>query len=431
MEIFRFYKNMTEEKKLSLQSIIAWLGASVFFLYQYVLRVAPGLVEPELRNSFVMTANDFATLGSYFMIIYAITQIPCGILVDKIGVKKVILSSLILCLIGNGLLIVGNSLWEAQLSRILMGLGASCSYISCLKIAADNFPGSLRGLFMGSALTIGLLGPLLTAAPLVKLIEKMGWQYAFTCLSVFGVVLWFLLLLTMPKGNTDNNIKINWYEIKEGIFYVFKTKPIFAYAILTTCFYSPFAVIADLWGVSFLINHFQLSRIDSANITMQIYVGAAISSLIIPWMCEKYKSYNMAIFISWVGMFLGLLALVYGGKMPTFLLIAVLIFIGIVSSSEILCFGAASHYTTPKNSGTTLGIINTLNVFGSAFMMQTVGCLLDVSWNGQTDTKGLRIYSSDDYIFSLTSIIIFVVLGGIFAYILFKCGKKEKQNPVF
>jgi MFS family permease len=421
---------MSEKTKISSQAILAWLGAALFFLYQYVLRVAPGLVEPELRSTFVMTANDFATLGSYFMFVYAIAQIPCGILVDKIGVKKVILGSILLCLIGNGLLIIGNSLWEAQLSRILMGLGASCAYVSCLKVASDNFPGSLRGLFMGAALTIGLFGPLLSATPLVKLIEVTGWKYAFTVLSVAGVILWFLLLLSMPHGSTDKNAKLDFKEIKEGIFQVFENRSIFAYAIMTTCFYAPFSVIADLWGVSFLTNHFNLVRAEAANITMQIYVGAAISGLLVPWLCEKYKAYNLGIVLSWFGMFIGLVALLYGGNLPVFLLIAVLVFIGMVSSSEILCFGAASRHTTSQTSGTTLGVINTFSVVGSAFMMQLVGYLLDCSWSGQMDSENLRIYCSEHYIFALTSLVIFVVLCGLFAYILFRSGERVRQHTI-
>lgn len=421
---------MNEKSKILPQAFLAWLGAALFFLYQYILRVAPGLVEPELRGAFVMTANDFATLGSYFMIIYAIAQIPCGILVDRIGVKKVILVSLVMCLVGNGLLIIGHTLWEAQLSRILMGLGSACAYVSCLKVASDNFPGSLRGLFMGAALTIGLFGPLLSEAPLVKLIEVTGWKYAFTVLSVSGVVLWFLLLLGMPRNEGDKNVTLNWQEIKAGIFQVFHNRPIFAYAIMTTCFYAPLSVIADLWGVSFLMTHFNLVRVEAANVTMQIYVGAAVSSLLVPWLCEKYKSYNLAIVISWLGILLGLVALLYGGNLPVFLLITVLVFIGIVTSSEILCFGAASHYTNPQTSGTTLGVINTFSVVGSAIMMQLVGYLLDFNWKGQVDSNNLRIYASEDYIFALTSLVIFVVLCGLFAYILFRSGERLHQYKI-
>lgn len=417
------------EERTPMQAYIAWFGVALFFLYQYVLRIAPGLVEPELRNAFCMTANDFSTLGSFFMFIYAIVQIPCGVLIDRLGVKRITLVSILLCLIGNGLLIMGDTLYEAQISRIFMGIGSASAYIGCMKIAADGLPRSNRGFFMGAALTLGLFGPLLAAKPLVSLIEATTWRYAFTVLSVIGVILWFSLVILMPKEAINREAVLKWDEIKKSIAHVFKTRPVLAYAILTTCFYSPLAVIADLWGVSFLMNHFNLQRINAANVTMQIYVGAAVSSLIIPWLCEKYKEYNRGIIYSWLGMVLCLVALLYS-SLSAWALISILIILGIFSSSEILCFGAASHYTTPETSGTTLGVINTFSVLGSAFVMQSVGFLLDVKWNGAVGENGIRIYSSSEYVFALSSVLVFVCLLGIIAFFLYRQGVQLRQKEI-
>ena len=421
---------MTESKPSS-HAYLAWAGIAFFFLYQYVLRVAPGLVEPELRSTFFMTANDFSTLGSYFMFFYAIMQIPCGVLIDRLGVKRVVLTSIILCIIGNGMLIVGNSLWEAQVSRIFMGLGAACAYVGCLKVAADNFPSATRGLFMGAALTIGLFGPLIAAKPLVYLIETTNWRYAFTVLSAAGVTLWFCLVIIMPKEEKINkNATLKMSDITQSISMVFKIRPLLAYAIMTTCFYSPLSVIADLWGISFLVNHFNLPRANAANITMQIYVGAAVSGLIVPWLCEKYKAYNKGIFYSAVGMILCLSTMVYNGSLSIISLIIILISIGIFSSSEILCFSAASHYTTPETSGTVLGVINTFSVVGSACIMQLVGFLLDCKWCGKLGCDGVRLYGSCEYIFALSSILFFVCGLSIIAFFIYRLGKQLNQEEI-
>lgn len=417
------------EEKTSMHAYLAWGGVALFFLYQYVLRIAPGLVEPELRSAFFMTANDFSTLGSFFMFIYALVQIPCGVLIDRLGVKRVVLSSILLCLVGNGLLIIGNSLWEAQVSRIFMGLGSACGYIGCMKVAADSFPSSNRGFFMGAALTLGLFGPLLAAKPLVHLIETTSWHYAFTVLSVIGVILWFSLVIVMPKEAINHQATLKWADVKQSVVLVFKTRPILAYAIMTTCFYSPLAVIADLWGVSFLMNHFHLPRSNAANVTMQIYVGAAVSSLLIPWLCERYKEYNRGIIYSWFGIVICLITLLYS-DLSAYALIAILVTLGIFSSSEILCFGAASHYTTPETSGTTLGVINTFSVLGSACVMQAVGFLLDFKWNGVMDNEGIRVYSSDEYVFALSSILVFVGVLGLVAFFLYRQGRQLRQNEL-
>lgn len=418
----------TQKLSRQVQAFLTWLCVAFFFLYQYILRVAPGLIEPELRQAFSMTANDFSTLGSYFMFVYAFLQIPCGVLVDRFGVKKILLVSLLFCIAGNVQLMNGHNLWEAQVSRILMGIGSASAYISCLKVASDNFSQTSRGFFMGAALTLGLLGPLFVASPLIKLIETTGWHYAFTILSVVGVLLLFIFILIMPQVQTSFQVKLDFHEIKMSVRHILKTRPILAYAIMTICFYAPFAVIADLWGVAFLMKHFNFSRLNAATVTMQIYVGAATSGLILPWICEKYKLYNQGIVMSWIIMLFSILGLLYGGKMVEGRLVFIVMTIGIVSSSEILCFSAASHYTTPKTSGMILGVVNTFSVIGSAIIMQLVGCLLDICWDGQLDAQQLRIYTGEHYIFALSSVLFFVLIGGLIAYGLFRQGKKLHQQ---
>ncbi len=233
----------------------------------------------------------------------------------------------------------------------------------------------------------------------------------------------------MPKEAINHQATLRWADVKQSIVLVFKTRPILAYAIMTTCFYSPLAVIADLWGVSFLMNHFHLPRSNTANVTMQIYVGAAVSSLLIPWLCERYKEYNRGIIYSWIGIVICLVTLLYS-DLSAYALIAILITLGIFSSSKILCFGAASHYTTPETSGTTLGVINTFSVLGSACVMQAVGFLLDFKWNGAMDNEGIRVYSSDEYVFALSSILVFVGVLGLVAFFLYRQGRQLKQNEL-
>jgi MFS family permease len=126
-------------------------------------------------------------------------------------------------------------------------------------------------------------------------------------------------------------------------------------------------------------------------------------------------------------MVFSIMLLLYTDNLSTTGLILLLVAIGVFSSSEILCFGASSHFTVPETSGTILGVINTFNILGSASIMQIVGFLLDYKWNGALDEQGIRIYSSIEYIFALSSILIFVFVLGIVAFLFYKSGKKQDQ----
>ena len=80
--------------------LLAWGTLSLFFMAQYSLRVFPNVMITPLRMDFQVNADDFATLGSYYLYTYALIQIPLGFLVDRFGVRSITLISLLLCFFG-------------------------------------------------------------------------------------------------------------------------------------------------------------------------------------------------------------------------------------------------------------------------------------------------------------------------------------------
>ncbi len=76
------------------KAILGWFLIALFFCYQYLLRVIPGVISDELRHAFYMTAEDFSSLGSYYLYAYSFLQIPIGFIVDRIGIKRSVLFSL-------------------------------------------------------------------------------------------------------------------------------------------------------------------------------------------------------------------------------------------------------------------------------------------------------------------------------------------------
>jgi hypothetical protein len=67
---------------------------------------------------------------------------------------------------------------------------------------------------------------------------------------------------------------------------------------------------------------------------------------------------------------------------------------------------------------------------GSACLMQAVGFLLDFKWNGAMDNEGIRVYSSDEYVFALSSILVFVGVLGLAAFFLYRQGRQLRQSEL-
>lgn len=96
----------------------------LFFLalLNYVDRSTLSIANTEIANAFNITPKEMGILLSAFMWSYAIASLPAGYMVDRLGVNKVMLISMIAwsvaCILGG--FVIG--FYSILLTRILLGL---------------------------------------------------------------------------------------------------------------------------------------------------------------------------------------------------------------------------------------------------------------------------------------------------------------------
>lgn len=394
---------MTNKNKNALKYAYAgWFAAALFYCYQYTLRAVPGVMVNELRTDFGMSAEDFGTLGAYYLYAYAALQIPLGVIVDRIGVAKTLLGSTVLCIAGAWVLSEAQTVWMAQLSRILMGAGSAAAFMCPLKIAADYLSPGKRGFIMGATLMFGTVGALSAGMPLVSLLEAYGWRSAIFTTVWIGLIIAVLIFICVPK----HHVKKETLDLS-GLFgsmkNIFQNRLVMTYSIMAIGLYTPLAALADLWGAAFLMQKYELTREVAVNSCMMIYVGLALGSFTLPGLFERYNSLNLGIQICMFGILACFSFLLFGPIVSHVTLKVIMLMAGVFCGAEMMCFTGAVQYSSPKNSGITLGIVNTLNMLGGAVLQHIIGWLLDVQGN-YTIIDGLRIYSTDSYVKAFISL---------------------------
>ena len=103
-------------------SLILFVGIG-FYCYEFFLRILTGAYQEQIVDYFHIQSHvGFSFLVSSYNITYLLMQIPAGILLDRYGSKKVLISATILCGIGNIIFIMGG--FElAIVGRLLVGVG--------------------------------------------------------------------------------------------------------------------------------------------------------------------------------------------------------------------------------------------------------------------------------------------------------------------
>ena len=124
-------------------------------------------------------------------------QIPVGIILDNIGLKKSLLLACISCPIASFIMYYSVGFYISILSRIIMAFGASFGFI-CLLVAVYTWlPSRYKGVFIRLSQFVGTLGPMISAGPLEAFskTEYGNWRNMFLILSIIGFALSLLIFL--------------------------------------------------------------------------------------------------------------------------------------------------------------------------------------------------------------------------------------------
>ncbi len=394
--IQKIFKN-----KVIRYAYLGWFTIALFYFYQYVLRVAPGIMVEDIRATFLINAEEFATLGALSLFAYGMLQIPFGIIVDAIGVKRMCIFAMTILIIGAIMMSITESFKILQISRFIIGIGSGAAFLCTIKFIADHIPRGGRGLLMGATLTLGICGPILFSQIFKVLDGVITWQQIVLMISGLGIVI-LALIAYMIQGSPGSDMEfwtnVTYYEHLQHIIRILSDKRVIIFSLLAIGLYTPISALADLWGASFLKQKFNLQKVESGEITMLLYVGLGLGSIMLPYISEKIRMLNFSIMVCMFCLLGSFCVLVYSQNLTLIEVKIVLFLIGFFCGAEMMCFTGALEDSTQYDSGHIVGIVNTFNMLGGALIQQLIGYMLDKSWSGNLDTiTGIRMYNIDDF----------------------------------
>jgi len=184
-----------------------WLQlALIFFLgwvFMYATRNILSASMVEIGDEFKLTGVQLGLLNTLFYLAYTLSQIPSGIIADKIGLKVVLVFGFVFYGIFTGLTGIAASFTILLIMRILVGIGQGTYYGPQYALSSLNVPKKNRG--VGNAIinsgmafgtSLGLIGG-------GFITSKLGWRYNFYifAIPVFLIALLFQFVIRKNKAS--------------------------------------------------------------------------------------------------------------------------------------------------------------------------------------------------------------------------------------
>lgn len=366
------------------KSCIIWLISGMFYLYEFIHRIILSVIVTELIDEFSVNAYMLGNFSSYYFFAYAFMQIPAGYLIDKYNVNLVLSFSALLICISSYIFSISNSLEVIILTRILIGIGSSFCFISCLKIGSLLFNQNKFALIVGLTNLLGICGAILSGRPLVYFVNCYGWRNVMFFLSFISFLFFILLMITYKKNKNIidfDYINHSYNKIFKNIYIIIKNTKIIKISIYGGLIVAPITSYSELWGVSFLIDNYNITKSLAAQIISFSFIGIGIGGPIIGYLSSFYKKKYLFMIIGNIGSILFFFFIINISTPNVFVLHILHIFFGFFSSSMLLCFSINFNIIGNNLKAIVLGFTNTLIMITAVTLQPIIGKIIDILSN--------------------------------------------------
>ncbi|MFH8593292.1 nitrate/nitrite transporter [Streptomyces rimosus] len=370
------------------KAMAVWgIGVAVYFV-AITYRTSLGVAGLDAAERFHINASALSTFSILQLLVYAGMQIPVGLLVDRLGTKKVLILGVVLYTVGQFGFALSQSYAMALGSRALLGCGDALTFISVLRLGARWFPARRGPLIAQIAALIGMAGNLVSTLVLARLLHTFGWTPTFAASALGGIAVLALVLAFLkdhPEGYEPapapathtgaafvrRQIADAWREpgTRLGMWVHFTTQ-------------FPAMVFLLLWGLPFLVEAQGLTRGEAGELLTLVVLSNMVVGLVYGQIIARHHAARTPLALGTVAATALLWAVTLAwpaDHAPVWLLIVLCTVLGACGPASMIGFDFARPANPPERQGTASGIVNMGGFTASMTTLLAIGILLDAT----------------------------------------------------
>ncbi|TQC42110.1 MFS transporter [Rhodococcus sp. WS4] len=361
---------------------LVWGVGVVAYIVAVLHRTSFGVSGLAATERFSISPSVLSGFVVLQIVVYAGMQIPAGVLLDRYGSRIMISAGALIMASAQMLLALTESLPLAVAARVLVGVGDAMTFISVLRLVPQWF--APRRVPLVSQLTgiFGQIGQILSALPLMLLLNGPGWSFAYGSAASLGLLSFVLAVsvirnappglevVAAPAGLREVGRQIRAVWGRHGTRLGFFTHMGTQFSMTT---------FALLWGVPYLRSAQGLSPAEAGSLLTLSVISAIVAGPIIGILSGRFpmrRSYLvLSIMISNAAMWTVVLAL--PGPAPIWLLALLVMVISVGGPGSMIGFDYARMFNPSTSMGTAQGMVNIGGFLASLLVIQAMGLILD------------------------------------------------------
>jgi MFS family permease len=351
------------------------------FMQVHIHRVGFAPLIPTFMADLGITYAAAAAIMTAYFWTYAAAQVPVGVLADRLGPRRMMLSFLSLLVVGTVAFPLSRDYTQSLATRALIGLGAAGIWLPGLRLIHEWFPPQERGRATGLFSAGGGLGGTTALVLVPVLAEHIGWRwgYAMTLVPLLAtLVLIFVFVRPGPLAERRSPAALP-RGTAHVLMDVLRLPALWPINVAVLFSYGAYISLVTFLPSS-LVKHGGLTLGRAGLVTGLITAGTVVSWPLAGFISDWLGRRKVIYLFSQSMCALACLAFALLGPGAGFAGAATVALVtGLVLGGLVTPFVMVVELFPAARIGTASGVVNTFCFVGSLLIPVVVGKILDIS----------------------------------------------------
>lgn len=385
---------------------LVWATLAGVFLLVNVYRLSTAVLANRLMVAFETTGAELGTLHASFFYIYALFQLPAGVLADRAGIRRAATAAAIVMNLGAVAFALGHTYGAAFAARALVGLGGSVVYVAILRFCANWFRADEFATMNGLTIAIAGLGGIIATTPLAVAVGSVGWRTTLLGLGAVGLAFSgavYLLTRDTPEAaglpaieGVPSPPSLTLGEVASNTRAVLGDAETWLCGAVMFCGTGMIITLLGLWGVPYVVQVYGLSVTEASLYTLLGSVGLLFGPPVIGWASDRTGRRTSVMVVGAAVFTAAFSTLALVGAPPRYVVAAVYFTVAFLLGALALGYTVVKDRHASGASGVATGTVNGAAFLGAAVFPTLLGSVLDSFWTGDV-VAGARAYTPLGY----------------------------------
>ncbi|HEV8562139.1 MAG TPA: MFS transporter [Actinophytocola sp.] len=365
-----------------MRALWIWVVAVVVYIAAVFHRTSLGVAGLEAAQRFHVGPAALGTFTVLQVGLYALMQVPTGLLVDRFGPRRVLTVAAVLMGLGQALFAVAASYPLGLLARAVLGVGDAMTFVSVLRLVAAHFPARRFAALAALTAALGTVGNLIATVPLTLLLDSAGWTATFLVAGAATTGYAIVIALRLPGPPADTRAGEPVGEVLTEVRRSWRVPGTrLGFWVHFSTMFAP-AVLGLLWGFPYLVQAQGLSTGAAGSVLGVLVLGALLGGPALGVLISRRPEWRMPLVIAYLASALAVWVVLLGwpgGRLPLTVLVAAFAWLSLGGPASSIAFALARDYNPMRRVGTATGVVNVGGFVAITLSALGIGLLLDLT----------------------------------------------------